>query len=86
MKRLTMRLDTKSIKNAIKELEEYKMSLRTKNELFVSRLIDEGIRIAERNVGYGKYISVTKEMENAYKLDVPLKVSLGTGKNWYEAK
>ena len=64
MKRLTMKLDTKSIKNAIKELEEYKMSLRTKNELFVSRLIDEGIRIADRNVGYGKYISVTKEMEN----------------------
>lgn len=64
MKRLTMRLDTKSIKNAIKELEEYKMSIRKKNELFVSRLIDEGIKIAQRNVGYGKYISVTKELEN----------------------
>ena len=29
---------------------------------------------------------VTKEMENAYKLSVPLKVSLNTGKNWYDAK
>ena len=29
---------------------------------------------------------ITKEMENAYKLDVPLKISLSSGKNWYEAK
>ena len=26
------------------------------------------------------------EMENAYKLSVPLSVDLNTGENWYEAK
>ena len=25
-------------------------------------------------------------MDNAYKLDVPLKVDIEVGKNWYEAK
>ena len=28
---------------------------------------------------------VREEMENAYKLEVPLKVDLGIGKNWAEA-
>ena len=29
---------------------------------------------------------LTKEMENAYKLDVPLKVQVSVGSNWYEVK
>ena len=29
---------------------------------------------------------VSKCMDNAYKLDVPLKVDIETGKNWMEAK
>ena len=29
---------------------------------------------------------VKEEMENVYKLDVPLKVEIDTGTNWYEAK
>ena len=29
---------------------------------------------------------VKEEMENVYKLDVPLKVEIDTGINWYEAK
>ena len=28
---------------------------------------------------------IKEKMENAYKLDVPLKVELGVGKNWLEA-
>ena len=28
---------------------------------------------------------IKHEMENAFKLDVPLEVELGTGKNWLEA-
>ena len=37
----------------------------------------------ERQVGYR---TVQEEMENVYKLDVPLKVEIDTGINWYEAK
>ena len=29
---------------------------------------------------------IKEEMENVYKLDVPLKVEIDTGINWYEAK
>ena len=29
---------------------------------------------------------VKEEMENVYKLSVPLKVEIDTGINWYEAK
>ncbi len=29
---------------------------------------------------------VKEKMEDAYKLDVPLKVDIETGDNWYEAK
>ena len=29
---------------------------------------------------------IKEEMENVYKLDVPLKVEIDTGTNWYEAK
>ena len=62
--KLTMTLDTKSIKNAIKELEDYKVSLKAKNELFINRLIDEGISVAKQNVGgYGSRISFTKEVD-----------------------
>lgn len=64
MKRLKISLNTNSIKDAIKELEHYRDSLRIKNELFVSRLIDQGIQVAQQNAGgYGKYISFTKEVE-----------------------
>jgi DNA polymerase-1 len=28
---------------------------------------------------------VKKKMENAFKLDIPLKVDVGIGKNWLEA-
>ncbi len=28
---------------------------------------------------------VLREMKNAIKLDVPVEVEIGTGKNWYEA-
>jgi DNA polymerase I-like protein with 3'-5' exonuclease and polymerase domains len=29
---------------------------------------------------------VKEEMENAFKLDVPLKVDIGVGKNWADAQ
>lgn len=64
MKHLKISLNTNSIKDAIKELEKYRDSLRVKNEEFVNRLIEQGIQIAQSNAGgYGKHISFTKEVE-----------------------
>ena len=45
-----------------------------------------------RRMGYGMKIIIgdkkiiKEEMETVYKLDVPLKVEIDTGTNWYEAK
>lgn len=65
MKRLNLTVSKKSINKAIDELKKYKQSLITMNELFVSRLIDEGIKIAEMNKGfYGSYIIFEKKLEN----------------------
>lgn len=67
--KLSMRLDTKSIDKAIKELERYKDSLSIKTEMFVNRLLDEGIKIAQSNAGgYGKRISFTKEVEGGERV------------------
>ena len=64
MKHLQMRLETESIKKAIEELKDYKDSLITKNELFINKLLDEGIKVAESYKGfYGGYIVFEKEIE-----------------------
>ena len=64
MKKITVNLDTKSIKEAIDELEKYRMSLKAKTKEFVDRLLDEGIKVAEQNVGdYGGFIIFEKEIE-----------------------
>ena len=59
---LNLRLDSKSISHAIGELKRYKNDLAIKTEVFVRRLIDAGISVAEKNTGgFGKYISFSKE-------------------------
>lgn len=64
MKKVSLKLNTKSIKAAIKELNNYKTSLAQKNEEFVSRLLDLGISTAQQNVGaMGKHILFTKEVD-----------------------
>lgn len=64
MKQIKVKLNSKSIQNAIKELENYKASLEAKNKEFVSRLIDYGIEMAVSYSGnYGKYISFNKKVE-----------------------
>ena len=64
MKHLKITLDSKSINDAIRELEDYKQSLRDKNRIFIERLLDEGISVARDNSGgYGKLISFSKEIE-----------------------
>ena len=51
MKHLKITLDSKSINDAIRELEDYKQSLRDKNRIFIERLLDEGISVARDNSG-----------------------------------
>lgn len=59
-----MRLNSKSIEDTVKQLEKYKNSLAVKNEIFVMRLLDEGIKVAQENVsGFGKYITFTSDIE-----------------------
>lgn len=65
MKRINLTISKKSINKAIDEVKKYKSSLMTKNELFVSKLIDEGISIAEVSKGfYGMYIVFEKKLED----------------------
>lgn len=64
MKQIKVKLNSKSIQNAIKELENYKASLEAKNKEFVSRLIDYGIEMAESYSGsFGKHIVFSKKVE-----------------------
>ena len=64
MKKITVKLNSKSIKKAIKELEDYRNSLKAKSELLVSRLLDEGIKVAYQHTGkYGGYVEFKKEIE-----------------------
>lgn len=69
MKQLSISLDSKSINNAIKQLKDYKTSLQSKTKELISRLIDEGIEVAEQNTGgYGKYIKFSKNVKGRYSV------------------
>ena len=54
-----------------------KMLLQVHDELIFNVLKDEIKKVSE---------IVTRCMDNAYKLDVPLKVDVETGNNWLETK
>lgn len=63
--KLKARLDTKSLNKLIDSLKSYRVSLDQKRELFISRLLDEGIKVAEENKGfYGSYIIFQKEIDD----------------------
>lgn len=64
MKKLALRLDTKSIKKVKDEIEKYQLSLQVKSEELVNRLLDEGIKVAYQHVPsrYSGYIEFTKEV------------------------
>lgn len=65
MKKLTVTLDSKSIKNAIKAIEDYRLSLKARSETLVNRLLDEGIKVAYQHLGrYAGYVEFTKDVEN----------------------
>lgn len=62
--KLKITLNKNSIKAAIKELEKYRDGLAAKNELFVNRLLDEGISVAYKHVGkYTGYVEFTKQVD-----------------------
>ncbi len=61
----------------IKEGITSKILLQVHDEIIVDVKIDE-LEIVKK--------IIKEEMENAYRLDVPLKVEIDTGINWYEAK
>lgn len=64
MATINMALSDKSIKNAVNSLEKYKQSILKRCEQLVSELADDGIAIAETNVGnFGRYITFTKQIE-----------------------
>ena len=63
-KKITLKLDSKSIKEAIKQVNDYKKSFNRKVENLVETLVDEGIEIAKmqiREMG----VSYTGELEES---------------------
>ena len=69
--KIEIELSTRSIENAIKEIEKYQKNLMEKVRMFNKRLADEGISIAQGKVGsFGKYILFsqdTERIENGYR-------------------
>lgn len=62
--KLQARLNNDSIQKLIDELKDYRDSLKVKNELFINRLLDEGIHVADSYKGfYGAYITFEKEVK-----------------------
>jgi hypothetical protein len=49
-KKITLTLDTKSIDNAIKELQGYKVELSDKANRLIQKLIDVGVEVAKQEV------------------------------------
>lgn len=63
--KIEISLSQKSVNHAIGQLKRYKEDLKTKNEIFLSRLIDAGISVAEKNVGkYTGYVSFEKKVSS----------------------
>lgn len=90
-KKLFVSLTTKgSIDKAVKALEEYKNSLVSKTEVFLSRLADKGIETAVNTSGqYGKYIVFRQEVRTVGD-EVECLVIATDGqkilKEWYPSK
>ena len=73
--KLQVNLSQKSISHLIGQLKKYGNSLESKTELFVSRLIDEGISVAYQHTGrYTGYVEFTKELHGGYRQCVGLLV------------
>lgn len=61
---INISLSEKSVNEAIRQLQQYKQEILKKCEQLVSELADDGIAIAETNVGnFGRYITFSKEIK-----------------------
>lgn len=59
-----MKIDSNSIENTIKELQKYKDSIKSKNNQFLSKLLDLGIEVGRQNAGaMGNFITFRKMIE-----------------------
>lgn len=62
MRTISISLSSRSVKRAMRELQAYQKELVAKCEIFVQRLAEHGIVVAQNNVGgFGSYISFTIE-------------------------
>lgn len=62
--KITMNLSDESVRNAIKELNQYKSDVLRKTQEYVSMLSELGIQTSKNNVGnFGRYITFSKELE-----------------------
>ena len=61
--KITMNLSEESVRNAIKELNQYKSDVLRKTQEYVSRLSEFGIQTSKNNVGnFGRYITFSQEL------------------------
>ena len=74
MKTIKLKLNQKSIQEAIREIEKYKKSLLDKNKIFVKRLSEIGIPVIDNRISsakgdadksYNTYIEVNSSGENS---------------------
>ena len=88
--RMAMNTPIQGTSADIMKLAMIKVYNRLKNEGITSKIllqVHDEIVIDCKNEELDKIKKIVKEeMENVYKLDVPLKVEIDTGINWYEAK
>ena len=78
--KLQATLSQKSINKLIGDLKRYNVSLQTKTDEFLNRLIDAGIRVAEQNKGfYGGYIVFEKEIRNGARKSVGFLIGRNSG-------
>ena len=50
MRRYSARLNTESLNDLVKQLEDYRDSLDYKNQVFIDKLLDHGIEVAKYRV------------------------------------
>ena len=88
--RMAMNTPIQGTSADIMKLAMIKVYNRFKNNGITSKIllqVHDEIVIDCKNEELDKIKKIVKEeMENVYKLDVPLKVEIDTGTNWYEAK
>ena len=77
--KINIKLDTRSVKMAIRNIKRYQQQLDEKCALFVQRLADEGITVAKLNAGeYGHYITFSKEVTNSNHKAIGRLIAVGT--------